>query len=149
MKIVINDCTVEEKLYREASPSSSRRGPLKNYFAKRAEINRKSIVSTPRLVMAERDSSTVARSFLSETQLLMILKTLINLKALRTDNPELSACENSSTKLTITITPSKTLKPSLMYFFIPSPKSLRTISEVKMTVKKMLAISPTSFWRGD
>ena len=145
MKIVIKDWTVEEKLYLEASPSSSRRGPLKNCFANRAEINKNSIVSTPRLVIAERDSSTVASSFLSDIQLLIILKTLINLNALSTDSPELSAYENSSIKLTTTMTPSNTLKPSLTYFLMPSPNSLSTISPVKITVKNRLAISPMLF----
>ena len=143
MKIVIRDWIVEEKLYREGPPSSSKRGPLKNCFARRAEMKRNSIVRTPKFVMAPRDSRTVAKSFLRETQDLIILKTLINLNALSTDNPELLAVENNSMRLTITMIPSKTLNPSLKYLLIPSPNNLRTISPVNITEKKRFAISPT------
>lgn len=54
-------------------------------------MNKNRIVSTPKLVMAERDSRTVAKSFLRDTHDLIILKTLINLKALSTESPELFA----------------------------------------------------------
>ena len=91
MKIVIKDCTVDEKLYLDGSPSSSRRSPLKNCFANRAEMKRNSMVSTPKLVIAESDSNTVASSFLKDTHDLIILNTLISLKALNTESPELFA----------------------------------------------------------
>jgi len=59
MKTVTSDAEVYTKLYLETSPSSSLRSPLKNYFAKRAAMNRNSTVRTPRLPMADKDLSTV------------------------------------------------------------------------------------------
>ena len=103
-------------------------------------INKKRRVRTPKLVIEDRDSSTVERRILNELQDLMILNTLSSLNARSTDRPELSVVKNSSNKLTHTITPSKMLKPSSTYLKIPSPKSLRTISRAKITVKMTLAI---------
>lgn len=112
MNIVINDSIVELNEYLEGLPSSSRSSSKKNYFAKRALMNMKRMVNTPRLPMADIEAITVVNSFLSDTHDLIILNTLTNLKALNTERPELLAVEKSSYKLTITITASKMLNPS-------------------------------------
>jgi hypothetical protein len=104
----------------------------------------KSIVRTPKLAMADIELITVYSNFLKDTHDLIILKTLTSLKALNTDNPELSAFENNSKRLTATMTPSKMLKLSSTYFLIPSPNNFKHISIVNMIVKNKLATSPAS-----
>lgn len=95
-----------------------------------------------RLVMAVSESSTVARSFLSEVQDLMILKILSNLNALRTDRLELLSALSNSTKLMMTMKQSKILKPYSKYFLHPNPINFITISTAKIIVKIKLAIVP-------
>lgn len=76
-------------------------------------------ISTPKLVIAVRESSTVERRILSESQDLMILKILNNLKALSTERLEFALSPSdaimSSTKLMMTMKQSNTLNPSLTY----------------------------------
>lgn len=51
-------------------------------------MNKNKTIRTPRFVIAVKESSTVESRILSESQDLMILKTLNNLKALNTERLE-------------------------------------------------------------
>ena len=90
IKIEINDFSVFIKLYLAGSPSSSSNSSPKNYLANNAEMNRNKIVSTPKLPIAERDFNTVYSKSLSDFHDLIILNTLVSLKALSTESPEFS-----------------------------------------------------------
>lgn len=141
MKIVMRELAVVLKLYLEDYPSKSFRSPLKNCFASKAEMKRYKIVRKPKFVIADNDSSTVIIKTLSDFHLLMILKILISLKALRTEKPELSACNVSSSRLMTTMMLSNTLKPSYTYFLQPRPNNLMNISIANTIVKKIFAYS--------
>lgn len=51
-------------------------------------MNKNRTIRTPKLVIAVKESNTVESNILSESQDLIILKTLNNLKALSTDKLE-------------------------------------------------------------
>ena len=93
-------------------------------------------MSTPRFVIAVRESSTVESRILRDFQDLMILKILRSLKALSTLKLESSPGMKSSTRLMMTMKQSKMLNPSETYFLHPKPTSFRIISIANTTVKK-------------
>lgn len=64
---------------------------LKNYFVNSAAMNKKSIINTPKFVIAVNDSSTVESNVLRFFHDFTILKILSNLKALKTERLELDS----------------------------------------------------------
>jgi hypothetical protein len=97
-------------------------------------MNRYKSVRNPRFEIAESDSRTVLNRIRSDVQDFIILKILVSLKALKTDNPDLSLdCTNSS-KLRMTMMASKILNPSEQYTLMPRPNSLSTISNANIKV---------------
>jgi hypothetical protein len=97
MKIVTRADEVVPKLYLDSLPSMSNNFSLKNYFVSSAEMKRYKIISTPRLVMAVRESNTVDKRIRRDSHDLMILKILSNLKALSTDRLESESGITNST----------------------------------------------------
>lgn len=75
-------------------------------------MNKNSKVSTPKFEIEDNDANTVPSSYLNFFHDLIILNTLTNLKALKTDKPELSSDINNSSTLIITIIASNMLNPS-------------------------------------
>ena len=144
INIVTRDSPVDLKEYLESSPSLSIRSSLKYYFANKAEMKMYNTVNAPKFAIAESECNTVINKIWRDLQDLIILNILNNLKALKTDNPDVSPGINNSTILSTTIRLSKMLNPSATYPDIPSPMSLKIISKEKSIVKSIFALSLAS-----
>lgn len=97
MKTVTTASPVDEKLYLEMEPSSFFNGSWKNCLVRSEEMNMNRPISTPKLVIAVSESSTVERRILRESQDLMILKILSSLKALSTERLEFAPSPSDAT----------------------------------------------------
>jgi len=140
MKTVIRAHPVEENLYLETSPLASYKASLKNYLERREEINKYSIIRTPKLVIADIDCRTVYNNILSDFQDFTILKILRSLNALSTDKLESPPGIPSSIKLIVTIKASNILKLSATYFLNPKPINFKAISSANTIVKNKFII---------
>ena len=97
MKTVTRASPVEEKLYLEMDISSFLNGSWKNCLVRSEEMNKNKAMSTPKLVIAVKESSTVERRILRESQDLIILKILKSLKALSTERLEFELSPSEAT----------------------------------------------------